>query len=165
MRKFFKQFSFPGHIGSHVTPETPGSIHEGGELGYSLSHCVRDGVRQPRSDRRLRGRRRRGGDRPAGHRVALEQVPQPDPRRRGAADPELERLQDRQPDDPLAHQPRGAASRCSSDTATRRTSSRGAIPRRCTRRWPRRSRRRSARFARISRRRASRRRRSGRAGR
>ena len=38
MRKFFKQFSFPGQIGSHVTPETPGSIHEGGELGYSLSH-------------------------------------------------------------------------------------------------------------------------------
>jgi xylulose-5-phosphate/fructose-6-phosphate phosphoketolase len=39
MRKFFKQFSFPGQIGSHVTPETPGSIHEGGELGYSLSHA------------------------------------------------------------------------------------------------------------------------------
>jgi xylulose-5-phosphate/fructose-6-phosphate phosphoketolase len=39
MRKFFRQFSFPGHIGSHVTPETPGSIHEGGELGYSLSHA------------------------------------------------------------------------------------------------------------------------------
>jgi xylulose-5-phosphate/fructose-6-phosphate phosphoketolase len=39
MRKFFKQFSFPGEIGSHVTPETPGSIHEGGELGYSLSHA------------------------------------------------------------------------------------------------------------------------------
>ncbi len=38
MQKFFKQFSFPGQIGSHVTPETPGSIHEGGELGYSLSH-------------------------------------------------------------------------------------------------------------------------------
>ncbi|MBI5503307.1 MAG: phosphoketolase family protein [Deltaproteobacteria bacterium] len=36
---FFKQFSFPGHIGSHMTPETPGSIHEGGELGYSLSHA------------------------------------------------------------------------------------------------------------------------------
>jgi xylulose-5-phosphate/fructose-6-phosphate phosphoketolase len=35
---FFKQFSFPGGIGSHCTPETPGSIHEGGELGYSLSH-------------------------------------------------------------------------------------------------------------------------------
>jgi xylulose-5-phosphate/fructose-6-phosphate phosphoketolase len=39
MRRFFRQFSFPGHIGSHVTPETPGSIHEGGELGYSLSHA------------------------------------------------------------------------------------------------------------------------------
>jgi xylulose-5-phosphate/fructose-6-phosphate phosphoketolase len=39
MQKFFQQFSFPGHIGSHCTPETPGSIHEGGELGYSLSHA------------------------------------------------------------------------------------------------------------------------------
>lgn len=38
MQKFFKQFSFPGGIGSHATPETPGSIHEGGELGYSISH-------------------------------------------------------------------------------------------------------------------------------
>jgi xylulose-5-phosphate/fructose-6-phosphate phosphoketolase len=37
--KFFKQFSFPGGIGSHCTPETPGSIHEGGELGYSISHA------------------------------------------------------------------------------------------------------------------------------
>ncbi|MEB3259153.1 MAG: phosphoketolase family protein [Cyanobacteriota bacterium] len=39
MARFFKQFSFPGHIGSHCTPETPGSIHEGGELGYVLSHA------------------------------------------------------------------------------------------------------------------------------
>ncbi|MFY8149422.1 MAG: phosphoketolase, partial [Prochlorococcaceae cyanobacterium] len=39
MRRFFKQFSFPGQIGSHCTPETPGSIHEGGELGYVLSHA------------------------------------------------------------------------------------------------------------------------------
>ncbi len=38
MQKFFRQFSFPGGIGSHCTPETPGSIHEGGELGYSISH-------------------------------------------------------------------------------------------------------------------------------
>jgi xylulose-5-phosphate/fructose-6-phosphate phosphoketolase len=37
--KFFKQFSFPGGVGSHCTPETPGSIHEGGELGYVLSHA------------------------------------------------------------------------------------------------------------------------------
>jgi xylulose-5-phosphate/fructose-6-phosphate phosphoketolase len=39
MLKFFRQFSFPGGIGSHCTPETPGSIHEGGELGYSISHA------------------------------------------------------------------------------------------------------------------------------
>src|SRR6516165_7178171 len=39
LQKFLKQFSFPGHIGSHCTPETPGSIHEGGELGYSLAHA------------------------------------------------------------------------------------------------------------------------------
>src|SRR5216110_307860 len=39
MRKLFKQFSFPGGIPSHVAPETPGSIHEGGELGYALVHA------------------------------------------------------------------------------------------------------------------------------
>jgi xylulose-5-phosphate/fructose-6-phosphate phosphoketolase len=39
MCEFFKEFSFPGGIGSHCTPETPGSIHEGGELGYSVSHA------------------------------------------------------------------------------------------------------------------------------
>ncbi len=39
MRKLFKQFSFPGGIPSHVAPEIPGSIHEGGELGYSLAHA------------------------------------------------------------------------------------------------------------------------------
>lgn len=39
MKKLFKQFSFPGGISSHVAPETPGSIHEGGELGYSLAHA------------------------------------------------------------------------------------------------------------------------------
>src|SRR5437763_12303553 len=39
MKKLFKQFSFPGGIPSHVAPETPGSIHVGGELGYALSHA------------------------------------------------------------------------------------------------------------------------------
>ncbi len=39
MKKLFKQFSFPGGVQSHVSPEIPGSIHEGGELGYSLSHA------------------------------------------------------------------------------------------------------------------------------
>lgn len=40
MKKLFKQFSFPGGVASHAAPETPGSIHEGGELGYSISHGV-----------------------------------------------------------------------------------------------------------------------------
>jgi len=39
LRRLFREFSFPGGIGSHVTPEVPGSIHEGGELGYSLAHA------------------------------------------------------------------------------------------------------------------------------
>jgi len=39
MKRFFRSFSFPGGIGSHATPETPGSLHEGGELGYSISHA------------------------------------------------------------------------------------------------------------------------------
>ena len=39
MRRLFRQFSFPGGIPSHAAPETPGSIHEGGELGYALSHA------------------------------------------------------------------------------------------------------------------------------
>ena len=39
LQKLFKQFSFPGGIASHAAPETPGSINEGGELGYSLSHA------------------------------------------------------------------------------------------------------------------------------
>jgi hypothetical protein len=39
LRLFFKQFSFPGGVGSHCTTETPGSSHEGGELGYVLSHA------------------------------------------------------------------------------------------------------------------------------
>lgn len=40
MKKLFKRFSFPGGVASHASPETPGSIHEGGELGYSLSHAT-----------------------------------------------------------------------------------------------------------------------------
>ena len=40
MKRLFKQFSFPGGIPSHCAPETPGSIHEGGELGYAVSHAV-----------------------------------------------------------------------------------------------------------------------------
>ena len=93
------QFSFPGGIGSHCTPETPGSIHEGGELGYSLSHAFGAAFDNPDLIVAVRGRRWRGGNRTAGHVVAFQQVPESDPRRRGAADPASEWLQDRQSHD------------------------------------------------------------------
>jgi xylulose-5-phosphate/fructose-6-phosphate phosphoketolase len=95
MRVFFKEFSFPGGIGSHCTPETPGSIHEGGELGYSLSHAFGAAFDNP--DLLV-----------AVMVVAFEQVPEPGPRRRGAADSASQRLQDQQSDAAVAHLPRRA---------------------------------------------------------
>ncbi len=95
MLKLFRAFSFPGQLGSHCTPEVPGSIHEGGELGYSISHALWSGVRQSRFDRERGGRRRRSGDRAAGHFVAFQQVSEPDSRWRCFADPAFERIQDR----------------------------------------------------------------------
>ena len=103
LRKLFIQFSFPGGIPSHASPETPGSIHEGGELGYSLSHSFGAVMDNPESDRGVRGGRRRGGDRAAGDGMALEQVHRCGDRRRGAADSASERLQDRQSDRAGAH--------------------------------------------------------------
>ena len=103
MQRLFRQFSFPGGIPSHAAPETPGSIHEGGELGYALLHAygaafdnpdlivacvVGDGEAETGAARRL---------------LAFQQVPQSRARRRGAADPASERLQDRQPDRARPH--------------------------------------------------------------
>ena len=89
---------------------------------------LRRGVRQPRSDRRLRGRRRRSRDRAARDRLALQQVPQPDPRRRGAADPATSTATR----SPTRRSSRASATRswrrCSSATATRRISSKAATP-------------------------------------
>ena len=104
MARLFRQFSFPGGIPSHVAPETPGSIHEGGEL----ARLRRRGVRQPGPDRGLRSRRRRVRDRATGGQLAFEQVPRPGPGRRGAADPAPERVQDRQPDGAGPDPARGA---------------------------------------------------------
>ena len=75
MARLFKQFSFPGGIGVHVTPETPGCIHEGGELGYALSHAYGAAFDSPGPRRVLRRRRRRGRDRSARGRLARQQVP------------------------------------------------------------------------------------------
>ena len=76
LQRLFKQFSFPGGIPSHASPECPGSIHEGGELGYSLSHAFGAVFDNPDLDRGLRHRRWRGGNRTAGHRLAFQQVPE-----------------------------------------------------------------------------------------
>ena len=108
MQKFFKQFSFPGHIGSHVTPETPGSIHEGGELGYSLSHAY--GMALDNPDLIVAcvvgdGEAETGPLATAWHSNKFI-----NPVRDGAVLPilNLNGYKIANPDDPRAHQPRGA---------------------------------------------------------
>ena len=120
MKRLFKQFSFPGGIPSHVAPETPGSIHEGGELGYALSHAYGAAFDNPDlivacvvGD----GEAETGPLATSWH---SNKFLEPGARRRGAADPAPQRLQDRQPDRPGPHQPRGARRSCSAATATRR---------------------------------------------
>ena len=107
LREFFKQFSFPGGIGSHCTPETPGSIHEGGELGYVLSHACGAAFDNPDlivaavvGD----GESETG---PSGDILAHQQIPQPHSRRRRAAHPPLEWVQDQQSDTASPHYSRG----------------------------------------------------------
>ena len=106
MQRFFKQFSFPGGIGSHATPETPGSIHEGGELGYSLSHAYGTVYDNPDLIALVMVGDGEAETGPLGDQLAQQQIPQPDHRRGGAAGPASQRLQDQQSDDPGAHQPR-----------------------------------------------------------
>ena len=96
MKRLFKQFSFPGGIPSHVAPETPGSIHEGGELGYALSHAYGAAFDNPDlivacvvGD----GEAETGPLATSWH---SNKFLNPVDRRRGAADPASQRLQDRQ---------------------------------------------------------------------
>ena len=96
LRKLFLQFSFPGGIPSHASPECPGSIHEGGELGYSLSHSF--GAVFDNPDLIVAcvvgdGEAETGPLATAWH---SNKFLDPGHRRRGAADPASERLQDRQ---------------------------------------------------------------------
>ena len=86
LRKLFRQFSFPGGIPSHASPETPGSINEGGELGYSLLHAYGAAFDNP--DLMVccvigDGEAETG---PLRHQLAFEQIPQSGARRRGVAD-------------------------------------------------------------------------------
>ena len=92
MQRLFKQFSFPGGIPSHAAPETPGSIHEGGELGYSLAHAY--GAVFDNPDLLVccvvgDGEAETGA---AGHQLALQQIPESRARRRGASHSASERI-------------------------------------------------------------------------
>ena len=127
MRRLFRQFSTPGGIPSHVSVTTPGSIHEGGELGYVLVARLRRRLRQPGPDRGRGRRRRRGRDRAARGLVEGHQLPQPGARRRGAADPAPERLQDRRARRCSAARATRTSRACCEATATRCTSSRATI--------------------------------------
>ena len=105
MRRLFRQFSFPGGIPSHAAPETPGSIHEGGELGYSLSHAY--GAVFDNPDLIVAcvvgdGEAETGPLATSWH---GNKFLNPRDRRRGAADPASQRLQDRQSDRARPHQP------------------------------------------------------------
>ena len=148
MQRLFRQFSFPGGIPSHVAPETPGSIHEGGELGYALSHAYGAAFDNPDllvccvvGD----GEAETGPLATSWH---SNKFLEPGARRRGAADPAPERLQDRQPDGAGAHPRRRADVSCSRATATAVHLRRGArAGGDAPARWPRRSSARSRRFA------------------
>ena len=132
MQRLFKQFSFPGGIPSHAAPETPGSIHEGGELGYALSHAYGAAFDNPDlivacvvGD----GEAETGPMATSWH---SNKFLNPVTRRRGAADPPSERLQDRQPDDPRAHRQTMSCTAFSSATATSPILSRATTRRPCT---------------------------------
>ena len=132
MKRLFKQFSFPGGIPSHVAPETPGSIHEGGELGYALSHAYGAAFDNPDlivacvvGD----GEAETGPLATSWH---SNKFLNPATRRRGAADPAPQRLQDRQSHASSRASATRSWSSCSAATATRRISSRATSRRRCT---------------------------------
>ena len=97
LRRLFRQFSFPGGIPSHVAPETPGSIHEGGELGYSLSHAFGAAFDNPGLTVACvigDGEAETG---PLATGVAFQQISECGNRWRRAAHPAPERVQNRQP--------------------------------------------------------------------
>ena len=154
MARLFRQFSTPGGIPSHVSAPTPGSIHEGGELGYALGARLRRRVRQPRPDRGVRDRRRRSRDGSARGLVEGRALPPPEPRRRGAPDPPPQRLQDQRTDGARPHRRRRRRRLARAPTGTTPSSSRATIRRRCTSSSPACSTRRTRRSETSSRRRS-----------
>ncbi len=137
IKRLFRQFSWPYGIPSHVAPETPGSIHEGGELGYSLVHAYGAAFDNPNlivacvvGD----GEAETGPLATSWH---SKQISQSRHRWRGAAHPAFERLQDCQPHDSGAHSACGAREPDARLTATSRTRSKATIRKRCINRPPR----------------------------
>ena len=135
MHALFRQFSFPGGIPSHVAPETPGSIHEGGELGYVLSHAY--GAAMDNPDLVVAavvgdGEFETGPLAASWH---ANKFVDPVHRRCGAADPAPQRLQDRQPDRAGPDPSRRAREPARAATATRSSPSRATTPPTCTARW------------------------------
>ena len=165
MQKLFRQFSFPGGVPSHAAPEVPGSIHEGGELGYALSHAYGAAFDNPDlivacviGD----GEAETGPLAASWHSNKFL-----NPATDGAVLPILH-LNGYKIANPtiFARIPQGGADEPDGRaTGTRRTSSRAPIRRSCTGRWPRRSRRSSTRSRRSRPRRARTGASSGRAGR
>ena len=147
MRRLFRQFSFPGGIPSHVAPETPGSIHEGGELGYALAHAYGAAFDNPDL---LVGCVVGDGEAETGPLAASWHSNKfLDPVRDGAVLPILH-LNGYKIANPtvLARIPHGRARRAArAATATGRSWSRATTPRPCTARWPRRSTRPSTQIA------------------
>ena len=134
LRKLFRQFSFPGGIPSHVAAEVPGSIHEGGELGYALAHAYGAAFDNPDlvvfcvvGD----GEAETGPLAASWHSNKFL-----NPRRDGAVVPILH-LNGYKIANPtvFARMPRDELRDSSRDTATRLISSRATTPRRCTSRW------------------------------
>ena len=149
MRPLFRQFSTPGGVPSHVSPPTPGSIHEGGELGYVLTHAFGAVFDNPElivvavvGD----GEAETGPLEGSWKGISFLN---PRARRRGAADPAPQRLQDLRADRARPLERRRHRAVCCAVTATIRASSKATSRSRCTRRSRARSSAASTTFARI----------------
>ena len=132
MLQFFKEFSFPGGIGSHCTPETPGSIHEGGELGYSVSHAFGAAFDNP--DLLVTVVVGDGESETGPLATSWHSNKFLNPIRDGAVLPilHLNGYKINNPTAAVAHLPRGTGAACSRAMAGRRISSKARIPGPCT---------------------------------